>query len=91
MKEVLAIGSSLHQYGVMDQMEVFRRVLDEAPGSLRELARAASVNHSTLSRMRSGEVPLSANVVEAVATALEGWGATCADLARRLREAKEER
>ena len=86
----LAPFFSVHHYGGMDQLEAFRRAVDESPGSLRALARAASVNHSTLSRMRSGEVPLSANVVEAVARALEGWSADCADLARRLREAGEE-
>ncbi len=91
MKEVLAIGSSWHQYGVMDQMEVFRRVLDEAPGSVRELARAAHMSHSVLSRIRSGERPLTPEVVDAVATALEGWSATCAELAAHLRQAKEER
>lgn len=87
----LASTSSVHHFGVVDQLEAFRRALDRAPGSLRELARAAHVSHSLLSRVRSGEVPLSPRVVNAVADALEGWGATCADLARRLRKPEEER
>ncbi len=74
-----------------------RYAMRQAPGSLRELARAAGVPHSTLVRIRSGKQLATEPVVEAVMGALRAWGGGCwgsyrhlkGEL-RRFREAKHE-
>ncbi len=68
----------------MARIEAFRRALEEAPGSLRELARAAHVSHTHLSRIRDGERALTDDVATAVAAALREWGARCSELADAL-------
>jgi O-acetyl-ADP-ribose deacetylase (regulator of RNase III) len=70
-------------------IEAFRRALEEAPGSLRELARAAHVSHTLLLRVRDGKRELTDDVAEAVATALSEWSETCAELAASLGQGDE--
>ncbi len=67
-----------------------KRVLDAAPGSLREIARAASVSHSLLSQVCSGQRNATPKLLGALAKALETWGGTCLDGAEHLRELMEE-
>lgn len=50
----LAPAPRRHHFGNVYQLEAFRRALKEAPGSLRELARAAHVSHALLIRIRDG-------------------------------------
>lgn len=57
--------------------EAVRRALAEAPGSLREIAREASVDHSTLVRIRSGKRGATREVAQAVADALGRWANRC--------------
>ncbi len=68
----------------MSRLEAFRRALDEAPGTLRELARAAHVSHTLLARVRDGERELTDATARAVASALRQWGDRCAELADAL-------
>jgi hypothetical protein len=68
----------------MSRLEAFRRALIEAPGSLRELARAAHVSHTLLARVRDGERELTDETASAVAAALRGWSDRCAELADAL-------
>jgi len=68
----------------MSRLEAFRRALQEAPGSLRELARAAHVSHTLLARVRDGERELTDETAQAVASALRQWGDSCAELADAL-------
>ena len=65
----------------MSRLEAFRRALEEAPGSLRELARATHVSHTLLARVRDGERELTDETARAVASALRQWGDRCAELA----------
>ncbi len=73
----------------MGDTEAFRRALEEAPGSLRELARAAHVSHTLLLRVRDGKRELSDDIAEAVARALSEWSETCAELAANLGQGDE--
>ncbi len=63
------------------------RAMDEAPGSIRALAREAGVPHSSLVRIRLGRIGVTRSVASAVADALEHWSARCTDCARELRSA----
>jgi DNA-binding LacI/PurR family transcriptional regulator len=68
---------------------ILRALLSDLPvGSLRALAAAAGVPHSTLSRIRSGALDASDAVVDSVASVLERWGRDTTAAARRLRSAK---
>jgi len=64
-----------------------RRALAGAPCTLRELARAAGVAHSTLLRIQTGERPASPAVAARVAGALRTWGTRCTALADALERA----
>ena len=63
--------------------------MEQAPGSIRALARAAGVSHVMLIQVRDGLRPASRGVGEGVAAALEGWSDELAGLARAVREALE--
>ena len=67
-----------------------RRTFSEgAPGSLRELARAAHLSHTLLLRVRDGKRELTDDVAKAVAIALTEWSETCAELAANLWQGDE--
>ncbi len=63
------------------------RAMEEAPGSVRELARAAGLDHAALVRVRDGEYNLTPGRVRSVIAALRAWSAGCADLADELEAA----
>jgi hypothetical protein len=65
--------------------EAVLRALEEAPGSLRAIAREAKVPHSTLVRIRGGERGATAEVARALAGALHRWGSRCSSAERLLR------
>ena len=58
------------------------------PCSVRALARAAEVPHSTLTRIAAGDRAATLAVATAVASALDAWTVECAKLARRIRQAQ---
>jgi len=64
-----------------------RATLAAAPCSLRALARAASVSHGALVRIRRGTLFATPTVAVKLAEALELWGAGCQRAAKRLRAA----
>lgn len=72
-----------------DGRAAIRRILREAPGSIRELARAAGVDVSLLTRIRDGERSLTPRTARAVSSALRAWGETCLELAEDLEAAAE--
>ena len=63
------------------------RAMEEAPGSVRELARAAGLDHAALVRVRDGEYNLTPARVRSVIAALRAWSSRCADLADELKAA----
>jgi len=63
------------------------RAMEEAPGSVRELARAAGLDHAALVRVRDGEYNLTPARVRSVIAALREWGRRCTDLADELEAA----
>ena len=65
-----------------------RKALDNAPGTLRALARATGVSHAQLHRIARGERNATPAVAAAVADALEQWGTRCSRLARGIRQAQ---
>jgi hypothetical protein len=60
--------------------------VDGAPGSLRAIARAAGIPHTTLVRIRAGDIEATPATVERIAAALERWGETCKRRSFRLRQ-----
>ncbi len=72
--------------------EIVARAVEDAPCSLRALAREAGVPHSTLIRIVNGERDATPAVARAVAEALRRWSDQCAASAagieRRLRQVK---
>lgn len=66
--------------------DAVRRALDDAPASLRAIAREAGVSQALLTMIRSGRRAATAETVEAVATALERLSERHAEAARVLRE-----
>ncbi len=64
-----------------------RRALNDAPCSLRALAREAEVPPSTLVRARKGEIGVTPAVALALAKALRRWSDRCAKAAERLEKA----
>lgn len=64
--------------------DVFQRVLREAPGSIRELAREAGVNETLLRKVRDGKRRLTRETQQAVVNALQRWSGRCEELARAL-------
>lgn len=67
--------------------ETIRQVLEEAPASIRALAREAGVDHSTLLKERDGKRPLPNGRPAELAAALRRWSDRCARLADRLEAA----
>ncbi len=63
------------------------RAMEEAPGSVRELARAAGLDHAALVRVRDGEYNLTPARVRSVIAVLRAWSSRCADLADELEAA----
>jgi predicted transcriptional regulator len=59
-----------------------RRALEDAPCSVRALAKQAGVPHSTLVRIGDGSREATPAVAEAVARALRTWGKRCDQLAQ---------
>lgn len=69
--------------------EVLREVIQEVPGSIRELARAAELTHVALIRARDGKMDLSPEATARVIGVLRNWGEKCSALANRLEAASE--
>lgn len=70
--------------------EVVRKLLDRVPGSDRELARAADVPPSTLSRIRSRTRGCTPEVARALADVLADWREDCVEAEATLRRHLEE-
>ena len=68
--------------------ETVKRAVQDAPCSIRALARAAGVPDSTLVRIVAGERAATPAVATAIARALEGWGAQCGRHAAAIRKAQ---
>lgn len=64
--------------------DVLREILQRAPGSIRELARAAGVDVRLLTMIRDGDRRLTAATREKVTAALRRWSETTGELADRL-------
>lgn len=64
--------------------DVLREILDAAPGSIRELARASGVHVTLLTKARDGERRLTTATRERLVQALRRWSDTCDRLADRL-------
>ena len=74
-----------HHIGAI--MDALYRALEAWPGSLRSLARAAGVAHSTLLRVRDGKFEPSDDVSNRIADALALAGSKCRRAADELRRA----
>jgi hypothetical protein len=68
-----------------------RRAITRAPGSIREVAKAAGVSHVVLWAIVRGRARATPRVARLVATALERWGEQCAGDAARVRAALQSR
>ena len=71
--------------------EAVNRAIQNAPCSVRALARAAGVPDSTLVRIVAGERAATPAVAAAVVRALEKWGAQCERYAAAIRKAQQGR
>jgi hypothetical protein len=80
----LTAATVTHQNGAM-LADALRQALKAWPGSLRSLARAAGVAHSTLVRIRDGAFEGSPEITRVVANALDAAGTDCQRAARQLR------
>lgn len=69
---------------------VLQRILREAPGSIRELAREAGVSNALLRAVRDGDRRLTPATRKAVAAALRQWEDTCGELAEALEAVESE-
>lgn len=67
-----------------DTSEVLRKALDAAPGSTRELARAADVSPRLLRLVRDGDRRLTAATRDGLAAALRRWEERCGEAAEAL-------
>lgn len=89
MTPKLASSLGSDQYGHMEEARaVLRTILDEAPGSIRELAREAGISHPLLVAIRDGERRLTPETRDAVAAALRRWAERCEGLAEALEAAE---
>lgn len=70
---------------------VLQRILRDAPGSIRELAREAGVSHRLLRAARDGDRNLTPATRDAVLRALRTWAGTCSELADALEAAELDR
>lgn len=75
----------------MKATNVLSQALDEAPGSIRELAREAGVSKSLLLAIRDGRRRLTGETRAKVVAALRRWEATTGDLADALETADLDR
>lgn len=66
---------------------MLQRILREAPGSTRELARAAGISEGLLRAVRDGRRTLTPETRRAVVEALRTWAGTCDGLADALEAA----
>lgn len=83
----LALRTRRHHIGVTmteELREAIRRVLEEAPGSIRALAREAGVDHSTLLKERDGKRSVPEHRAADLAAALRRWAERCERLADSL-------
>ena len=76
--------------GMPAKTRALRKVLREAPCSMRALARAAGVAHQNLVLARDGLRPVSDAMAASVAAALRTWADTCDRLADEMERATEE-
>ena len=67
--------------------EALRKALEQAPGTLRAIAREAGVPHSTLVRIKRGERGATVEVARAVADAFGRWSGRCGSAEGLLRDA----
>jgi hypothetical protein len=78
-----------HHIGAMSHVGLSRsgaEPVTKAPASLRTLAKAAGVPHSTLSRILRGKRKATPHVAASVARALDDWGSRCTSAARVVRD-----
>ena len=73
---------------MLNAQDALRKILQDAPGSIRELADEAGLAHTTLLRAESGARSLTPKTIEAVVTALRKWSERCATLADILEAAE---
>ena len=64
-----------------------REAVEQAPGSVRSLARAAGISPAILRHVSSGLRAATPDVADSVAAALEQWGVRCVKLAAKVRKA----
>ena len=77
-----------HHFGAMTRLEeAFLKALEQAPGSLRAIAREAGVPHSTLVRIKRGQRGATVDMARAVADALGRWSSRCSTAEGLLRDA----
>lgn len=88
-QQALAASSRCDHYGHMTNgSDVLRKILGNAPGSIRELAREAELSHGLLVAIRDGDRRMTTSTRAALVQALREWGETCTALAEEL-EASE--
>lgn len=68
--------------------DALREILQDAPGSIRDLADEAGLAHTTLLRAESGARSLTPKTIKAVVAALRKWSERCASLADTLEAAE---
>lgn len=73
----------------MTDAELIGRVIEEAPGSIRELAREAGVSHVLLITIRDGKARLTPKTRKALATALRRWSERLEGLVELLNEGED--
>ena len=60
-----------------DVAVLLSKIVDEAPASMRQLARASGLSHVSLIRARQGEKRLSSQALLRVVAALRAWSEDC--------------
>jgi plasmid maintenance system antidote protein VapI len=90
---IAALGTRQHIAAMpRDRLtETVKRAVQNAPCSVRALARAAGVPDSTLVRIVAGERAATVAVAASVVRALEEWGAQCGRHAAAIRKAQQGR
>lgn len=84
----VAPSSSAYHVGSMERARaVLRTVLEDAPGSIRELAREAGLAHVTLIQVRDGDRNLTRERWADLVAALRRWEDRCGHLADELEDA----
>lgn len=80
-------GNILSPMPAQSLNRIVANALRRAPCSLRALARTAGVSHAQLARLVGGQRNATPPVAEALASALEQWGADCVSAAKSIRKA----